>query len=226
MEFHYLAHIAAGAVSLATGYVALYSAKGSKFHRKAGMAFYFAMLAMCGFGGLIAGLKDVAPALNGSAAILTAYFVLTGVSTVRPALTGPRWIPTVLLLAALGVGLLDLSFGIQAIANGGARNGMPAFPFFLFGITALIGVAGDFHLRGAGSLSGAARMTRHLWRITFALFVAALSFFLGQAKVFPKPVRIPGLLALPVLAVLLTMFYWIWRVRVSKRNLPAQPAHG
>jgi hypothetical protein len=52
----------------------------------------------------------------------------------------------------------------------------------------------------------------------FALFIAALSFFIGQAKVFPEPIRIRPLLALPVLVVLVTMFYWLWRVRI-KRSL-------
>jgi hypothetical protein len=47
----------------------------------------------------------------------------------------------------------------------------------------------------------------------FALFIAALSFFIGQAKVIPEPFRNRGLLALPVLAVLVTMLYWLWRVR-------------
>jgi hypothetical protein len=52
--------------------------------------------------------------------------------------------------------------------------------------------------------------------MSFALLIAALSFFIGQAKVIPKPIRIPGLLALPVLAVLLTMVYWLWRIRVRR----------
>jgi hypothetical protein len=43
-----------------------------------------------------------------------------------------------------------------------------------------------------------------------------MSFFLGQAKVIPKPIRIPALLALPVLAVLVTLFYWLWRVRIRR----------
>lgn len=51
-----------------------------------------------------------------------------------------------------------------------------------------------------------------------ALFIATLSFFIGQSQVFPEPVRIMPLLALPVLAVLVTMFYWLWRVRI-KRSL-------
>lgn len=50
----------------------------------------------------------------------------------------------------------------------------------------------------------------------FALAIAALSFFVGQAKVIPEPIRIMPLLALPVLAVLATMFYWLWRVRIRR----------
>jgi cytochrome c-type biogenesis protein CcmH/NrfF len=52
----------------------------------------------------------------------------------------------------------------------------------------------------------------------FALFIAALSFFIGQAKVIPEAIRNRGLLALPVLAVLVTMLYWMGRVR-RKRAL-------
>jgi hypothetical protein len=34
--------------------------------------------------------------------------------------------------------------------------------------------------------------------------------------VIPKPIRIPALLAVPVLAVLVTLLYWLWRVRVRR----------
>ena len=52
--------------------------------------------------------------------------------------------------------------------------------------------------------------------MSFALFIAAMSFFIGQMKVMPKAMRIPGLLALPVLAVLVTLLYWLWRVRIRR----------
>lgn len=45
---------------------------------------------------------------------------------------------------------------------------------------------------------------------------AAFSFFIGQARVIPKPIRIFPLLALPALAVLVTMLYWLWRVRIRR----------
>jgi hypothetical protein len=40
-----------------------------------------------------------------------------------------------------------------------------------------------------------------------------MSFFIGQAKVVPQPYRNRMLLVLPVLAVLVTLLYWVWRVR-------------
>ncbi|HYC58860.1 MAG TPA: hypothetical protein VEK79_04770 [Thermoanaerobaculia bacterium] len=93
----------------------------------------------------------------------------------------------------------------------------------MFGAVGLLAAAGDFRLMRSGPLEGARRIARHLWRMTFALFIAALSFFIGQAKVLPEAIRIPGLLALPVLAVLIAMFYWLWRVRAKRpvtRRIP------
>ena len=114
--------------------------------------------------------------------------------------------------------IASLTFAVEAVANGGTRNGMPAFPFVMFGVVGLLASAGDFRVIRSGALEGAPRLARHLWRMSFALFIAALSFFIGQAKVFPEPVRIPALLALPVLAVLVTMLYWLWRVRVRRSS--------
>jgi hypothetical protein len=53
--------------------------------------------------------------------------------------------------------------------------------------------------------------------MSFALFIAPMSFFFGQADVFPEALRIMPLLALPVLSVLVTMLYWVWRLRVKRR---------
>jgi hypothetical protein len=34
--------------------------------------------------------------------------------------------------------------------------------------------------------------------------------------VIPKPLRIPALLAAPVLLIFVAMFYWLWRVRIRR----------
>jgi len=122
------------------------------------------------------------------------------------------------LLVVLAVTLASLTFAIEALTNGGTRKGMPTFPFVMFGVAGLLAIVGDVRMVRSGALKGAARLARHLWRMCFALFIAAISFFIGQAEVLPKPIRILPLLALPVVLVLVTMFYWLWRVRI-KRSL-------
>jgi hypothetical protein len=218
MRLILLFHILAGGLGLLTGYVALYSAKGAPLHRKAGLLFVYAMLAMAMGGMVVAVGEGTAPGINVPAALLTAYLVTTGLTTVRPLSSGGRWLDIAGLIVAAALGIVCVTTGVQAIAQGGRRAGL-AFPMFLFAIAALPGAAGDLRMiraGGAKTLKGAPRLARHLWRMTFALFIAALSFFIGQADVFPQPIRNPALLALPVLAVLITLLYWLWRVRIRK----------
>ena len=209
-------HVVAGGLGLISGYVALYSTKGAPLHRRAGMVFVYAMLTMCLGGLIIAAGRGVAPAVNIPAALLTAYLVVTALLTVKPPLAAARWMDTGAMLVALAVGAVSLRFGYEALANGGSRNGMPAFPFLMFGAVGTLAGVLDLRMLYKGRPRGAARLARHLWRMCFALFIAALSFFLGQADEIPEPLRILPLLALPVLAVLLTMFYWLWRVRTQR----------
>ncbi len=215
MRMLYAVHIVAGSLALLGGYVALYSAKGAAVHRKAGMLFVFAMLTMAIAGTTIAAVRGVAPAVNIPAGMLTSYLVITALTTVRP-IPGARWRDPMLMVVALAVGLTSLTFAFEAVTSpdGKGRDGMPSFPFFLFGIVGTLAGVLDVRMIRSAGLKPASRLARHLWRMSFALFISALSFFIGQAQVFPKPVRIMPLLALPVLAVLVTMLYWLWRVRV------------
>lgn len=213
-------HILAGSLGLISGFVALYATKGAPVHRRAGMIFVWVMLTMTLTGTVIAAVRGAAPALNIPAALITAYLVVTGLITVRPAVRGARGLIVGAMLVAFAVGLITLSFGFQAAANGGTRQGMPAFPFFLFGLIGLLGSIGDLRMIRSGGLQGAPRLARHLWRMSAALLIAAMSFFFGQADELPKALRIPGLLALPVLAVFATMLFWVWRIRI-RRTLPS-----
>jgi hypothetical protein len=182
------------------------------------MVFVYAMLAMAVAGTAIAALRGVAPWLNIPAGVLTAYLVITALTTVRPAVAASPWLDRGLTVVALVVGLICLGLGVEAVGSptGKGRDGMPAFPFFMFGVVGTLAGFLDLRLMRAGGVRGASRLARHLWRMSFALFIAALSFFIGQADVIPEPIRIRPLLALPVLAVPLTMLYWLWRVRVRR----------
>jgi hypothetical protein len=213
MKTAYFIHIAAGSVGLLAGHVALYATKGAPVHRRAGTVFVYAMLAMCVAGALIAVARGVAPAVNVPAAAITAYMILTALAAVRE--PGPhfrRW-HQLALAVALAIVAGEGWLAYSTLAWGAQERGY-LFPFFMFGIVAAFGAAGDVQVLRHGPPRGSARIARHLWRMTFALFVAALSFFIGQAQVFPRPIRVMPLLAMPVLAVLVTMFYWLWRVRV------------
>ena len=214
MRLTLLLHILAGSLGLLTGYVALAAAKGAMLHRRSGMVFVYAMVAMCVFGTLISVVRGVAPSINVPAGVLTAYLVITGLTTVHP-IPGTRWLSIGLMLVALALGVTDLVFGGQAIANGGTRNGMPAFPFFLFGIAGTLAAVGDLRVLRSGARTGASRIARHLWRMCFALFIAALSFSVQLAKMIPRELRMP-VMVIPMLVTVVAMLYWLWRVRVRR----------
>ncbi len=222
MRLTLLIHVVAGGLALVFGYVALYARKGAPLHRRSGRLFVYAMLTMGGFGILIAAVRGVAPATNIPAGMLASYLVITALVTVRPPNVRMRWLDYGLMLVALGVGLTSLAFGIEALSSpdGRGRDGMPPFPFFMFGVVGTAAALLDIRMIRSGGLTGASRLARHLWRMCFALFIAALSFFLGQSDELPEALRIIPLLALPVVAVLLTMVYWLWRVlaRRSRRG--------
>ncbi len=215
MPLVYVVHILAGSLGLLFGYVALFSAKGGSRHRQAGMLFVYVMLTMGIAGMLLAIVRNKAPTLNLPAALLTIYLVVTGLWTVRPPVRRGRGLAMGAMVIGLAVGLVSLAFGLDAV-TGGNRDGMAAPPFFLFGTIGLIAGISDIRVVRHGALRGPARLARHLWRLCFALFIAAMSFFLGQAQVIPEPIRIMPVLMLPVLAVLVTMLYWLWRIRVRR----------
>jgi hypothetical protein len=65
-----------------------------------------------------------------------------------------------------------------------------------------------------------------LWRMCFALFIAAGSFFSIRArvaKILPEPFLSAPVRALPLVLVFVAMFYWLWRVR-GRVSVRAQPA--
>jgi len=210
-------HIVAGAVGILAGYIALSSVKGATVHRNSGTVFVYAMITMALMGSTMAVVRNVAPGANTPVGLLTAYLVITGLTAVRPSSSRSHWQEPALMFVVLALSVTLLTFGIEAITSPKGRlYGMPSFPFFIFAAIGVLSAAGDFRLirsGGAQTLRGAPRLARHLWRMNTALLIAAFSFFLGQAKVIPKPIRIIPLLAIPPLVVLAGLLYWLWRVR-------------
>jgi hypothetical protein len=209
-------HVAAGVVALAAGYVALYAEKGARLHVRGGTVFAYAMTVM----GLTASVVAAARSITGSiiGGLVAAYFAVTGVTALRPQTPRSRRVDAALMLVALAAGLTMIASGAETLAAGRwARNGVPVPMTLFLGTVTLLSAASDVRVLRAGPPAGAARLTRHLLRMCFALWIAAGSFFLGQADEFPEALRVPALLALPVLAPLVAMAYWTWRLRARRR---------
>ena len=222
-------HIAAGTVGIVSGFVALFALKGATLHRTSGMVFVYSMLAMTLLGGLIAAARDVVPQLNVPVALLTGYLVVTALAAVRPR-AGSHRVDLALLLLSLVVTAAFFLFGRQALTSAtGTLRGIPAAPFFVFGSIGLLALSGDVRLvfsGGSRAMRGTPRLVRHLWRMSSALLIAAFSFFIGQARVIPKPVRIIPLLAIPPALVLIALVYWLWRVRSHRSSRAVQLTTG
>lgn len=204
-------HIAGGSVAVIAGYVALFAGKGSTVHRKAGLAFVMAMTLLATTATAIAVLRG-----RGAGGTFALYLVVTALTTVRPLRNGQRLLDVACLAVA---GMLLLSGTARAIDTvvrlGGVRDVPAGMSFFLLSILALA-IAGDVRMIRSGGLSGSTRIARHLWRMCFSLFVAAGSFFLGQADELPEALRIWPVLYVLALAPLVALLYWMWRVRVRK----------
>ena len=211
-----LVHVIAGSIALASGAVALYVLKGSWLHRKSGVAFVASMLVMSSTGAIIAAVDS--KALSVIAGTLTFYLVLTALLTVRRPSSGAAALDISAMLVAFSVGLAGIYLGYIAMRSpSGEIDGEPAEVAVVFGSVALLAALLDLRMLLSKGIKGAHRIARHLWRMCFALLIAAASFFLGQAQIFPEPVRNLTLLAIPVVLVLLLMLYWLMRVLFTQR---------
>lgn len=213
-------HIAAGALAVILGFTALFARKGGVVHRRSGTLFVYAMIVMGVTASILEFLKDAAPA-NVVAAVLSLYFVATAVTAVRPA---SRWSAVIngsALTAALILAVLLTAGGLKAVNAPGVSSG--GVPLRTIGVVSLVlaaalllSAAGDLRVMRSGLPRGPRRLARHLWRMCFALFIAAASFFSIRervATILPEAFTAGPVRALPIVIVFSAMIYWLWRVR-------------
>jgi uncharacterized membrane protein len=213
-------HVAAGGLALVLGAVALLATKGGNIHRRSGLLFVFAMLVM----GITAAILG-----NVGGGLMTVYFVGTALTTVRPVSAWTRTFNVAALIMVVGLALLTIVGGVQAFNSpGGVLKGVPFVMFFFLATVMLLAAAGDARIMRFGAPRGGPRLARHLWRMCFALFIAAGSFFSVRervAKILPGPFTTAPMRALPILLLFGAMFYWLWRVR-GRRTLPVTVRQG
>jgi len=177
-------HITAGSVGLVSGYTALFSRKGSYLHRRAGNWFFVSMLVMSGIGAC--GASIFPQKISVVAGVLTFYLVATGWSTVMRRAGSTGLFELAAFVVACTTAAAGVVFGWQAINSPtGLLEGLPGQPSFVFAGVAMLGAVGDLKMILRGGISGAQRVSRHLWRMCVALLIAATSFFLGQQQVLP-----------------------------------------
>jgi uncharacterized membrane protein len=207
-------HIAAGGLALVLGALALSVQKGGSIHRRTGLLFVYAMLVM-GSSAAILG--------NVGGGLLTAYFVITALTTVRPASRWTRAVNVAALIIVAGLAFLDILGGVKAFNSPkGVLRGVPFAMFFFLAGVMILAAIGDVRIMRFGMPRGGRRLARHLWRMCFALFIAAGSFFSVRervAKILPEPFTTTPMRMLPILLIFAAMFYWLWRVR-RRRRLP------
>jgi peptidoglycan/LPS O-acetylase OafA/YrhL len=204
-----LLHILGGLVGLTSGAIALSAPKGAKLHRRSGTIFVYAMMVLSVSGAVMAALKPERVSVLAGA--LTFYLVITALLTVRRQGHGFDWMGFSAMVFGLAVGMTGIIFAVAGLSTGQIDGPPPALAF-IFGAVALLAVFGDVRMLLARSFPWSQRIARHLWRMCLALWIAAASFFLGQADVFPESLRIMPLLCTPVLLVMLLMIYWLVRV--------------
>ena len=205
------AHIAGGLVAVLAGFAAAAARKGGPLHSLAGTWFFGSMLVLGITAAILEPFRRPEP---GSLIppLLVCYFVGTSWVTARRRDGTSGTFETVACALALG--------GAAAIAWGGLIGGTTTpvgrGPIFVFATVCLIAGLGDLNAILRKRLSPAQRLSRHLWRMCFAFFIATGSFFLGQQDVLPRVVRGSPLLFVLAFAPLAIMLFWLVRLRFPK----------
>jgi len=211
-------HIFTAGTALAAGFLALYAEKGKWIHRRFGRVFAYAMMIMTVSAAIMA-LGYRPNRVNVVAATITFYLVVTGLLTVIRHVQDSRRLHIVLLVLGGLATLRAWTLGLMAMAQPvHVLDQIPAVGIFMFAIVGTLGLIGDWRLLRAGAIEGVARLRRHLWRMTYAMWIATSSFFFGQARHLPEWFRRADLNDYIVLAVFATLVYWLVKLRPRRRT--------
>lgn len=209
-----LLHIVSGTLGMLSGFVAAFLPKGSRSHGRAGNIFVISMLSLSASGVYLAIMKAQPGNILGGT--LTFYLVATAWMTARRS-DGRRGILDwggLLIVAAIAA--TEVILGLEAaMSPTGLKYDYPPGPYFFLGSVALLATVGDVRMLVRPGFAGTQRIARHLWRMCFALFIAAASIFLARQQVFPDVLRRTGVLAFLSFLPILLMIFWLLRIRFA-----------
>src|SRR5882724_12263004 len=222
-----IVHICGGVVGLVSGTAAMCFRKGSPRHVLAGRIFVASMLTMGALAAYLAITRHQPNNIGGG--ILTFYLIGTAWLTARRKDGETSRLDWVALLIPLANGILSWMTGVKVLRSGhSSLDGVPVGMILFMGSVCLLAAAGDVRMLVRGGVAGVKRISRHLWRMCFGLFIAAGSFFLGGSN---RPLRLlsavgigrhlPSTLFSTTLYLVLTLLplilliFWLVRVRFT-----------
>ena len=229
-------HICAGMLAMLSGAVAASFRKGSHRHVVAGKVFVFSMLTMAAGGIYLAILKHEPDNVGGG--LITFYLTVTAWLTARRRDGQTSKLDWTAVLIPLTMGSLLWVGGLEKIgSHAPPEDGDPAGLNFFMGSVLLLAAAGDVRMLVRRGVLGTKRISRHLWRMCFAWFIATASFFLGgdnrplrllsavglRQQGFRTLLRADVLFFLAILPLLL-LIYWFIRVRFANAFKTRAPA--
>lgn len=214
-------HIITASVALLAGVAAMSLRKGSTGHRTGGTIFVIAMICMTTSAIPLGLLKT--QTLNSLVGALTCYLVVSGwVASRQSRFQHVQIANAALGIVALVIGALMVKFGFEALNSPShLKDGEDASGYFFFAAIALLSAALDLRLL-IGGIGNKHRIARHLWRMNLAMAIAIISVTPRLNRLSGHAIQSNALLVAPTFMVLLFMFFWLWRVLVTKRGIPAQ----
>jgi hypothetical protein len=209
-----LLHIVSGTLGMLSGFVAVSLPKGSRSHGRAGNVFVISMLSLSATGVYLAVMKAQPGNILGGT--LTFYLVATAWMTARRREGQPGILDWGALLVVFAVAAVEVTLGLEAaMSPTGLKYDYPPGPYFFLGSVALLAAVGDVRMLVRHGIAGTQRIARHLWRMCFALFIAAASIFLARQQVFPDVLRRTGVLVFLSFLPILLMIFWFLRIRFA-----------
>lgn len=205
-------HIAAGIVAIPAGVAAVAARKGGWLHARAGTGFFAAMLVLGITAALLEPLRN--PPRSPISGIMVCYFVATSWVTARRRDGTTGWFEIVACTAAFATAALMVAGTFAATAPLTPVGNGPVFA--IAGLCLLAGLL-DLNVILRTRMTPVQRLSRHLWRMCFAFFIATGSFFLGQQDVMPAAVRGSPLLFVLAFLPLAVMAFWLVRLRLGKK---------
>ncbi len=138
---------------------------------------------------------------------------------------------SLLLCAPFAIIDFQIATGVTVFKSAFKIEGPILIALCVFSAIMATAAIGDLRMVWGGGVSGLARITRHLWRMCFALALTFGSAFTnGFARLLPGPYHVPPAFFLPQLLMLLVLLYWIVRVRFpgwagQPAKTPSNPRH-